>query len=196
MLTQGSTAVWEYIWDTSGFTIFQPIIIPPTPGGLKKYVHQGQGFTAKRLLAPSNTYLIADPSFPTNRYFFELNNPVLTTTSIGYAKIDGFAAINSDNHTTINVGFVKFECGEGSNGAENWVVSNCYTNYLWRNIHLIGKVWHGRFENLVPSAANAQFFGDADIIIEDGGHTGSTNTTPKDNKFYNIRTQHAEGQQA
>ena len=195
MLTQGVTAVWEYLWDASVFSIFQPMIIPPTVAGLKKYVHQGQGQVARRLVAPSQTSLVADASFPNNRYYFELNNPVATTSNTGYVKIDGFSGVNNTNYTTINVGFVKLEAGEGSNGQENWVVSNCHSNYLWRNLHLIGKVWHGRFENLVFTADNTLFSGDCDILLEDGGHTGGTNTTPKENRFYNIRNMHSEGTQ-
>ena len=114
MLTQGSVAVWEYLWEATPFTMFQPVIMPPTVAGIKKYVHKGQGAVMKRLISPSQASLIADPSFPTNRYYFELNNPSLTTTNGGYAHIEGFSGINNTNYTTINVGFVKYECGEMS----------------------------------------------------------------------------------
>ena len=81
------------------------------------------------------------------------------------------------------------------NGQNNWNVIDCHSNYLWRNIHLIGKVWHGLFLNNSFTADNATFSGDADVILEDGGHTGENNTTPKDNTFLNHRHMHSEGTQ-
>jgi hypothetical protein len=189
--------VYEFLWDANFFTMNNPITHPSitTSGGVKKVIHKGSAVIGQRLASGGTTCLVPSATFPTNRYLFELNNPGAASTSSGQLAIDGIQATNSTNFPTINVGFVKMEAGGALNGQNNWVVRNCYGSYMWRCIHLIGNIWHGRFEDNSFTSGNATFLGDAGLILEDGGHTDFLNPTPKDCRFISNRFMHSEGTQ-
>lgn len=180
--------VYEFEWDAFVFNMTNPITHPvTTENQVKKIIHRGHGFLGRQKNDGYTTCLTADASFPTNRYFFEVNDPAPDSVNTLQLEIDSIQCVNNNTLNTKNVGFLKFEIGDHG-GMECLVVTNVFGNYMWRGIHLIGGVWWGRFQNLSFSAASPSFnTGDAFIIIEDGGHIGESNGVPKENKFYNVR---------
>lgn len=189
-MTDGN--VWEFFWDADIFTLNNPIILPVITGDLitKKVKMQGTGYSGQRLLTGGATCLQGSGTWPANRYFFELNNPGASSTGTGQVDIDGFQCIGS---STISTGFVKLEAGERLNGLDNFVVTNCYGQYLWRMLTISGMIWFGRFENLGHTELSGGFVGDTPLLIEDGGHVGAQNPTPKGNIFRNLRFQSNAG---
>jgi hypothetical protein len=197
LAAQGNNTVYYWEFDTSAFTIYEPILVPSNIlGFLKKNIFRNEAFSTVRSgssgAAGGVTTLIPHASFPTNRYLFETSNPNGAGTSSS-VEINGFQATNVSNYTSTDVGFCRLE-GDLANGGFNWVVKNCYFNYLWRGIHLIGFVWWGLFEDVMITISDPAFEGDAPLILEDGGHVNpATNPTPKGNYFRNIQTQSGDG---
>ena len=189
-MTDGN--VWEFVWDADIFTLNNPIILPSITADLisKKVKMQGTGFVGQRLLTGGATCLVGSGTWPANRYFFELNNAGASSTNTGQVHIDGFQCMGS---SSINTGFVKLEAGERLNGLDNFVVSNCFAQYMWRMLTIAGMVWFGRFENLCHVEVSAAFTGDTPLLLTDGGHAGVQNPTPKANLFRNLRFQSTAG---
>ena len=196
MALMAATQVYIFEWDGGPFTIEQPIVLPSVTKGIpniKKVYMKGQAPVGFRVLTGTPTVLIPSAAFPNQRYIFELNN-LTGTGKTGYVDIDSFAFSNSANIAAgPEVGFVKFEADDG-HGYDDFAVRNCYINYPWRAIHLIGQIWQGTFEHIQTHEFNATFVGDCVIILEDGGHSGFNNQTPKRNVFRDINLMHANGQ--
>ena len=198
MAIMGFGQVFEFEFDAGAFTIEQPIIFPSVTKGvanIKKVFMRGHSQVGMRIGTTgvgTPTVLIPSATFPTQRYIFELNN-LTGTGKTGYVDIDGFGFTNAANFTTREVGFVKLEADDG-HGYNDFNVANCYLNYPWRAIHLIGQIWQGTFHHIQTHEFNASFVGDCVIILEDGGHSGFNNQTPKRNIFRDINLMHANGQ--
>ena len=189
MTTMSNGNIFKYIWDGDAFTLENPLVHPSFAAGfVKKVIHQGSSFVTNRFLAAGVTSIQPSATFPTNRYLFEGTNAGASNSNTSQVTIDGFQAVNNTLFATKNVGFVKFEGGYVHNGALEWRVSNCYSQYMWRTLHLSGMVWWGLFENISIQRSNASFTqGDTDILVEDGGHTfPAINPSPKANIFRNI----------
>ena len=184
--------VYEFEWDAEKFDINNPMRFPVTAGAtVRKVIMKGTGYSGYRSTTGGLTCLVASASFPTNRYLFELNNPEPDSVIGGMVEIDGFQAANNNNFpggnfNGVNIGFCKLEAGQRV-GFDDYVVKNCYGNYIWRMIHLIGAIWSGRFENILTHSFNSTFVGDAHIILEDGGHASGNNPCPKINRFRNTQ---------
>jgi hypothetical protein len=191
--------VYEFDWDSGLYTMNNPILIPSTTqAAFKKVIMKGSGYTGLRETVGNVTMLDASTSFPTNRYIFELSSPGAANVNGGMVDIDGFQASNRNNFPAgtfngVNVGFVKLEAGVRM-GFDDYVITRCYGNYMWRMLHLIGAIWSGRFENITTFSTNATFLGDAHVVIEDGGHSSVIEPTPKVNRFKNIHLYDASGE--
>ena len=148
---------------------------------------QGSYFLGQRTLTGGCTNLQPSATFPLNRYVFELNNPGASNAQTGLCEINDFQITNSANFTR-EVGGIKLEAGYGVNALSDGVsVTNLFTQYLWRTLHLLGHIWFSKFENFQIGSPNPAFTGDTDILIEDGGHVDTTNPTPKQNLFNRVR---------
>lgn len=189
LATMPVNSSWEFVWDAEAFTMENPIIIPSISGGQVKMVRMiGSGYVAQRVTSGGVTNLIPSATFPLNRYIFELNNPGAATLTTGMVNIERFQCTNSGNFTR-QVGFCKLESGTALSALQNaYIVRDVHTSYLWRTLHLIGRVQYGTFSDIAINSPNAAFVGDADFILEDGGHTDVTiNPSPKVNRFENLR---------
>ena len=192
-------AVYEFVWDAGPFTLNNPIVFPSIPGATVKRVNmKGSAVSGYRATTGGTTCLIASTTFPTNRYMFELTNAGTSNSNGGMVEIDGFQATNVDNFpggnfNGVNVGFCKLEAGART-GFDDYIVTNCFGNYIWRMLHLIGAIWSGRFENILTYSSNATFTYDAHVLLEDGGHVSSNEPTPKVNRIRNLQFYDALGQ--
>jgi hypothetical protein len=192
LAAQPNTTIYLWIFDNDVFTFFAPVIFPNHSAGvLKKNIFRSEAWSTLRSSTGGVTAVRADSTFPTNRYFFE------TVAGIGSnltseVEISGFQGLNVDNFATTNVGFVKLE-SDTPNNQNNWVIRDCYFNYLWRCVHLIGYIWYGLFQNLFATVSNVGFAGDSCFILEDGGHNNANNPTPKSNTFTNIQSNSGDG---
>ena len=188
--------VYEFVWDADLFTIENPMIFPNFTNilsGTKKIIMNGSGFLGFRDVTTNggSTCLIPSATFPTNRYFFELTSAV-DSTNTGLVEINGFIASNPTDVATKNVGFVKLEVDGPAHGYDDYIVTRCFLNNMWRGLHLIGYVWFGRFENIISHDFTTSMIGDAFVTLEDGGHT-TNNATPKVNIFRNLKVAHTQG---
>lgn len=192
MAAQPNTSTYLWMWDTDAFTFFSPVLFPTHVAGiLKKNIHRSEAWSTIRSTTGGVTTVKPAATFPTNRYLFEATNAIASTTT-SEVEISGFQGINVDNFATVNCGFAKLE-SDAPNNQYNWIVRDCYLNYMWRGVHLIGYVWYGLFQNITFTVSNTGFAGDACLILEDGSHTGANNPTPKSNEFHNIQTHNGDG---
>jgi hypothetical protein len=192
--TIASEQVYDLFWDTGIFSMNNPILLPSGGAGTIRLIRFfGSNFHPWRTTGGACTRLEPSASFPTNRYFIEGTNTGSTSVLGSHVVIDGFQASNLSNFTTKNVGFVKLECGSIVNGGHTTVIRNIFSEYLWRCIHLIGAMWFGIYENVLSFAGNTSFAGDSVLLLEDGGHTGTINPTPKANDFNRFASIHSAG---
>lgn len=191
--TMGTEIVYDFVWDSALYTMNNPILLPSGAQGSTRLVRfYGSNFHPWRMTGGGCTRLDASSSFPTNRYFIEGNNPGSTSVLGCHVVVDGFQVSNLNNFATRNVGFIKLENGNLVNGGHTTVIKNIFSEYLWRCIHLVGGIWFSNFEDILSYNGNGTFVGDNVLLLEDGGHTGSINPTPKVNDFNRFVTLHAD----
>jgi hypothetical protein len=193
-----SPAYSEFNFDADDFELDDPIVLPLSSVSVRKAV------SLKGWLSESRnwgTRLHPSSSFPTERYLIE-GIAADGSDEVSEVTIDGFTLYvhpdfaRSLSGTALNGGTAKDVGGikiEVSFAIKNVIsVSNIGTQYLWRGLHLIGKLWYGKFENIMFTDANVNFSGNADLILENGNHTlDSGNPTVKVCHFKNIKALHS-----
>jgi hypothetical protein len=179
--------VYKFIWDAEQWEMHNPIVFPTytVQGAAKRVIMEGTGHAFTRSSA-GVTRLRAASDWPTNRYFFELNNPSQLAIN-GHVHISKFSASLGDATEAKNVGFVKLEGGNIHPGRRGFEVDHCYLEYMWRAIHLKGMIWYGYFHDIVTYESSPTFAGDAVYLIEDGGIVDpAQNPSPKVNNFQRL----------
>ena len=180
----------ELNYDGHAMTVNNPTIIPgSTPNTPKRVIIKGTYHPARMTTGGLSSCFLPSTTFPTNRYIFETDCPIGSSNTC-FLTMEGITASNQ-NFTTRDVGFLKYEVDTTDRRCLQ--IKDIWGQYMWRGIHLIGGVWWGIVENTTFMDANATFVGDADIILETGGHTTGGNPTPKYNHISKHFSNHVGG---
>jgi hypothetical protein len=139
------------------------------------------------------TYFSTSASFPTNRYFIETSGATDGSNKYVplYVKDIGMYNLNIG---VLDAGGIKYEI-DSPDFKRPIIVDGLRTNYLYRDIHLIGPVWWGLFNDINATGASASFTTGADNVkLEQGTHTaGGINPWPKACVFSNILIDYVGG---
>lgn len=193
----GTTSYAVFNFDASDYILDDPISIPLSSNSAKRTVIFNGIYSSNRSfgtrMRPSSSFTteryliegIADdgssefPDFTIN-HFLLYNHPDLARSSAGTA-LNGGATI-------VDCGGIKLEYS--TYNRMSIPINHIFTQYLWRGIHIIGKAWYNAFENIEFTDTNANFSGNADLILENGGHTEVGNSVAKECHFRNIKSFH------
>ena len=139
----------------------------------------------------NGTVLEATSAFPTDRALIETSGGTDGANKGAALYIQGINFV-SQQYASINVNGIKFEVDTDS-VQRALVVRDCYMQYLYRGIDLIGSVWWSQFNNIHFSAFNATYVGDCDIKLSRGAHANVKNFWPKFCEFRNISVVRSPG---
>lgn len=132
----------------------------------------------------TGTVLEATSSFPTNRAIIETSGATDGSDKTAQLYIRGLA-FASTQIPTLNVNGIKFDV-DSVRVQRALTIKDCFFQYMYKGINLIGGIWWSLFDNIHFSAFNASYIGHSDILLERGTHAGAANVWPKYNMFSNI----------
>lgn len=130
------------------------------------------------------TVLEATSAFPTNRAIIETSGATDGSDKTTQLYIRGLN-FASTQFATININGIKFDV-DSVRVQRTLTMKDCFFQYMYKGINLIGGVWWSLIDNIHFSGFNAGYVGHSDILMERGNHTGVANVWPKLNMISNV----------
>jgi hypothetical protein len=194
-----SPAYYIFNFDASNFLLENPLIVPLSDANNRKSIRFNGFYEYSRNFG---SRLGPTSAFPTQRYYIEGKaldgsdqfpdfaiNKFHLYNHPDYARHLNGNALNG-GATVKDIGGILLE--HSLYQRMSIPVSHISTTYMWRGLHLKGKLWYGTFHDIMFQDANANFSGNADLILENGSHTEDFgNPTVKECHFRNIKSFHS-----